>query len=436
MNNIKTYLNINDELKSFKIIASFASINVTPQHTKSVNYKNQLIDNVVASCVLYDKEIDFEKFHSLIELLGKHTSINNNKKTIIINVGYYSDLKASLIFNSEYLKVIDFSIYSLLKNINLNNSDALALRSKMQRIEESKVMSESNTYKFSEGEDKTLSYLIKLGVLNLLFDNENNENIESLSIEYDLIFIFNDISWDLIVSLFKLRGINLYGGSSSRRHLLSTVQARLTSFLFLLNDLQIDNNIIYRSFNEFTIYNAKIDRLIVNNIANSITGLGLLEYKKSYPDSKTYLILKHNMIMNLCLRLLSFENEINLIKYEISVLKSSLRDNENRKTILSNNYSGSFLEKKLENIIKNNNIITEKCNEHTLNLSEISKTIDIIISYLFDLEHSLFSENGEFKLIKSFKLSHTSDISNEANIETKNTNNKEKSNIVKLISRH
>lgn len=62
------------------------------------------------------------------------------------------------------------------------------------------------------------NYLIKLNLLHLF----ENESLKDLQEKYKLIFIFEDISWSNIVLLFKTKGINLYGGSDSRRHILST----------------------------------------------------------------------------------------------------------------------------------------------------------------------------------------------------------------------
>jgi hypothetical protein len=49
--------------------------------------------------------------------------------------------------------------------------------------------------------------------------------------------------------MFKIRGINLYGGSITRRHLLSSVQANLVNFLLLIQGFNFDYKLIYKSFN-------------------------------------------------------------------------------------------------------------------------------------------------------------------------------------------
>ena len=80
-----------------------------------------------------------------------------------------------------------------------------------------------------------------LNVLNFfLKDNMNN---------YNIIFIFEGLIWSNILFLFNLLGITIYGGSNTRRHLLSTVQLSLVKFLELITNFNIDLKIIYNIFN-------------------------------------------------------------------------------------------------------------------------------------------------------------------------------------------
>lgn len=49
----------------------------------------------------------------------------------------------------------------------------------------------------------------------------------------------------------------MYGGSGTRRHLMSTVQANLVSFFMLINNLDLDFSLIYKSFNAIEAYDIK-----------------------------------------------------------------------------------------------------------------------------------------------------------------------------------
>lgn len=86
-----------------------------------------------------------------------------------------------------------------------------------------------------------------------------NEYPNSIDRNYNLIFIFHDILWKNVVALLKNVGIEVYGGSGTRRHVMSTVQANLVSFFMLLNNLDLDNSLNYKSFNAMEAYEKKID---------------------------------------------------------------------------------------------------------------------------------------------------------------------------------
>jgi hypothetical protein len=60
--------------------------------------------------------------------------------------------------------------------------------------------------------------------------------------------------------------MNLYGGSGTRRHLLSSVQGRLVEFLLLVNNMNLDYEMIFNSFKDKSSYLTKIDRYITSLI--------------------------------------------------------------------------------------------------------------------------------------------------------------------------
>ena len=100
-----------------------------------------------------------------------------------------------------------------------------------------------------------LNFLTKFNLL----EHFDKENINSIDSYYDSIFIFNDISWKNIVLLFKNYGIELYGGSDNRRHVISTVQANLVKFLMLMFNFNLDNKLIYNSYNATDNIDKKIN---------------------------------------------------------------------------------------------------------------------------------------------------------------------------------
>ena len=259
-----------------------------------------------------------------------------------------------------------------------------------------------NSYTVKDEQLFNFNYLFKLDIFKLLFEKEN---LNSLSIEYDLIFIFNDITWRNIVTLFKLKGINLYGGSSNRRHLLSTVQAQLTTFLLFLNDLNLDKNLIYNSFNELSVTNNKIDRFIVENVNSKISFKNLSELKVSSPDSDLYFLYKHNLLMNISLRLLNLITDIETSKNEnISLQHIKSEKEKNLVSFINGQYSGKLQEKKIRNTRKTIEELDLKLKEILDKITNSEKEIKDITSYLFFLDKNLFYDNGEFKLNRSIKL--------------------------------
>ena len=91
----------------------------------------------------------------------------------------------------------------------------------------------------------------------LLDELDENEFPNSIDRDYNLIFIFHDILWKNVVALLKIVGVEVYCGSGTRRHVLSTVQANLASFFMLLNNFVLDNSLNYKSLNAMEAYDKK-----------------------------------------------------------------------------------------------------------------------------------------------------------------------------------
>lgn len=142
-----------------------------------------------------------------------------------------------------------------------DNRDGLPLIDRFYNIENKKaVQNYYNCVRVINIEfDTLLTYLEddgnKLNITND-FITDIFGNIESTkknfdSICQDSVFIFRNTSWSNIVLFFKLKGIDISGGSNSKRHILSTVDATLKEFLDLLygyNTNFINKHIIYESF--------------------------------------------------------------------------------------------------------------------------------------------------------------------------------------------
>lgn len=113
-----------------------------------------------------------------------------------------------------------------------------------------------------------------------IFGNVESKKKNLDSICQDSVFIFRNISWSNIVLLFKLKGIDISGGSNSKRHILSTVDATLKEFLDLFygyNTNFINKHIIYESFKAKDGY---LSSLIDLNIYKN-----MLENNKCFKDT-------------------------------------------------------------------------------------------------------------------------------------------------------
>ena len=88
-----------------KIIASFSSV--------GLKRSNKNIENVVASIVQYNREIDYNRLLEKIEIMSKLTSIFSNKN-MKINIGAKYPIGVNIKIDNKYFKVIDISLYSFL----------------------------------------------------------------------------------------------------------------------------------------------------------------------------------------------------------------------------------------------------------------------------------------------------------------------------------
>ena len=110
--------------------------------------------------------------------------------------------------------------------------------------------------------DRDTSDLYQLENL-LLKDNMHYVNI---------ILILEDINYSNFYILLRSLGITIYGGNSTRRHLLSTVHKGLVMFLQLLEELSVSSDVIYKSYTDVEMFKdkhlSKISKLL-NNLRNS-----------------------------------------------------------------------------------------------------------------------------------------------------------------------
>jgi hypothetical protein len=318
MNNIQnnTIINKND----LRIIVSLAKIDTS----------NKLEHNMVCSIVQYPYPIYLNKIENNISFLNENTDFFQNRKFIVVHLCLdIVENGEDMLINENIFKLFKINIYEYLNlfnefNYNIRIKDIL-----------------ENLVKFENKKGKEIK-IEGLEVSNMLV-KDNMEN-------YNVIFIFDGITWSNIILLFKNMNISIYGGSSSRRHLLSTVHLNLVKFLDVLTNFQTSNDIIYRSFKEFSNVNSEYDKELVNLFKNYFESGSQVyeEALRNYPRTENFIFYSvHNLILWLYLKLLDLKKNI------IALNKNNL--NCNKEIELNKNIISKYFKEKKESIYFINN---------------------------------------------------------------------------------
>jgi len=166
--------NINKSLNNFnefKIIASFAPLNI-----KNKSNKN----NMVSSIMLYKNIIDFNKIEELSLFLSKKTDYFNKMKFLIINLGIYNNIAGDIINKTQNLKILDINIITIFKLLS-------------EYVQKNKSNNNKNNNKiFNSNYFLDINNFLKISILNkYLKDDINYKNYIN---DFNVIFIFNDIT--------------------------------------------------------------------------------------------------------------------------------------------------------------------------------------------------------------------------------------------------
>jgi hypothetical protein len=367
------------KLMHFQIIASLAS--VPNKHAKK-NIISNLIDRVVASIIYYDKVIDYGALINTCNKLNDTTDFFNKKKLIVINVREFDHFEPRLVANNNCIKVVNINLFQFLSTVSTKIMERQNIVNKL----------ESDTPKsFNPDLFNKFSFLNKLNLMDLL----ENEDPNSIDRNYNLIFIFHDILWKNVVALLKNVGIEVYGGSGTRRHVISTVQANLVSFIMLLNNLDLDNSLIYKSFNAMEAYEKKIDLGLFmithpGNLNRLIEDRDIFQHFLEITEGQRgcfdeYFILKLNLALALIAKIQEFAKEIKSVEDSIQKIEFEMSEDVKRKLNVSHN-----VEKKLQNIENRNKINKDKLLKLDKEMTELKKTCDIYADCLYFLDPNYF----------------------------------------------
>jgi hypothetical protein len=245
--------------------------------------------------------------------------------------------------------------------------------------------------------------------LTSFFGKKDSKEKELDLIFQDSVFIFRNIPWNIIVFLFKIRGIDISGGSSPKRHMLTTVDATLKEFLDLLynyNTNFINKNILYESFkdknrylsslinldnyNDILEFNIEIDNMLLTQLKWKDIGKFIEEFyeKKNNFNLDIYNQFKFKLYIltfkNICFYWLienitdnckkiikkgqKLEKELNKLNLDISILEKNLSSAFNNEV--------KELKEKISELNNYKSINEDKIEKNWLELNEELKKIE------------------------------------------------------------
>nr|YP_010697841.1 hypothetical protein P1S03_mgp04 [Porodaedalea chrysoloma]WCF76802.1 hypothetical protein [Porodaedalea chrysoloma] len=315
---------------NLKIIASIAKIS-----SKSSGDLN----NFVASVIRYPRDVDINSLSDMSVFMSKNTDFFKQSKFVVLEFSIWESDKEELV--TENIKYFRYNLYSFYRNVlNFNSGFLSDLSGLIRNISFSEIKgfpSEQHLRKsgFDLGNFKDL----------LIKDSMSYNNI---------IFIFNGIAWCNIVYLFKSLNISIYGGSGSRRHLLSTVQSSLVKFLLLLDNMNLDPNIVYNSFTDLSTISGYFNRKILDLDVSSLTNENFLINESENLVENYKFVVECNVTMKAVLSIFDMLKNINQLELAINkhLYDISEANNRKHKYELSSSYSSGFKLNKIDNALK------------------------------------------------------------------------------------
>ena len=187
------------------------------------------------------------------------------------------------------------------------------------------------------------------------YEKENKEYIG-----INPIIVFQGLSWDNIVHLFKLHNIDINGGSITRRHKLSICEYRLSKFLDLF--VYVDKEEFYYSYTNKYLNNPKYEYNKEINMTN-------------HPYVSQYIALNKHFSLNI--KKNEIETKISSIEAKIEKIKSEVLSLESTK--ISNEESISNMKAKISELKQK--IVTGISTKHKATLTgRIKKIKDEILN--------------------------------------------------------
>jgi len=219
---------------------------------------------LISSVTKYYGEINTYELKVNVENLIQKTEFFNDNKFIVIELFHWDDRvdyeNYERVIETPQFKYIRLNILVLLQNLWLEYNNSARTEAFQLFFDRIKRIRNYDDYVSA-----TFDYSLKTGrdiLVGNIFENKNFNKYNNI------IFIFNNIPYKNCLLLLKTAGISIHGGIGTRRHILSTVQASLTSFLLLLNNFKIDYNQIYKNFSDSDIREKDFNEVKFSEIIN------------------------------------------------------------------------------------------------------------------------------------------------------------------------
>ena len=202
---------------------------------------------------------------------------------------------------------------------------------------------EYKEYKYLDINDQERKIYLRSMSYPTFFKNINiiSESISELEkndknyIGINPIIVFQGLTWNNIVHLFKVNKIDINGGSITRRHKLSICDYRLSKFLDLL--IPLNKEIFYSSYTEKYLTSPSYSRNTEINMSNH-------PYLSQYLSINNYLNLKFKK-NEIETNISSIEDKIGNIKSNIIFAESNISNNDTNIMYMKENIS--YLKQKL-----------------------------------------------------------------------------------------
>jgi len=358
----------------YKIIATFKQLNN---------------NNLLSSIINYKQIINLDELVKNVQIYNNYTNLT--KKYLIININ--NNLTNEIIYNikNSNIKIININIYKLIEIIIFNKYK--------------KIKNLNNNSLLNNIEINSIIYNL---VINYYKVN-NIEIIENIK-EYNVFFIFNNITWKNIKLLFNINDLELII-EKLKNKILNENESNLLEFLLLNDNLNLiiqlinkDKALKYNLFGKLFFYKIHLNENLelVNNIED-------IETNKNFNSINFNVEYYLKILEKIKLKLIN-EKRITKLTKEIEYNNKLILRNSKVRYTLNNS--------KIIKINNYNNKLKILINKIKYSLKILIDNINNEINILYYIDNNLFNDKGYFKFDTNLKLNNFNALNESIELET------------------